>query len=147
MSQLVNANDIIDMLITLKWGNEGFPIQFRKHFAEMLKSSPILSTNDQKLSWVHQVSMRLFGIWGLHFSCPYQFHKSNRQLIYGGKFGPFQHVLLVHTWKKCRESYTKQQDFHFLANRVSNAKTKKAILLTNLSEETYQLAKDLVAPA
>ena len=45
------------------------------------------------------------------------------------------------------ESYIKQLDFYFLANRVSDAKTKKAVLLTNLPAETYQLAKDLVAPA
>ena len=44
------------------------------------------------------------------------------------------------------ESYTEQLDFYFLANKVSEAK-KKAVLLTNLRVETYQLAKDLVAPA
>ena len=45
------------------------------------------------------------------------------------------------------ESYTEQLDFYFLAKKVSEAKTKKAVLLTNLPVETYQLAKDLVAPA
>ena len=44
------------------------------------------------------------------------------------------------------ESYTEQLDFYFLANGVTEPKTKKAILLTNLPVETYQLAKDLVAP-
>ena len=65
----------------------------------------------------------------------------------GWQFGPFQHVSLMHTWKTCRESYTKQLDFYFLANQVANAKTKQAIPLMNLPAETYQLAKDLVAPA
>ena len=45
------------------------------------------------------------------------------------------------------ESYTEQLDFYFLANGVKEPKTKKAILLTNLPVESYQLAKDLVAPA
>ena len=45
------------------------------------------------------------------------------------------------------ESYTEQLDFYFLANGVGDPKTKKAVLLTNLPAETYQLAKDLVAPA
>ena len=39
------------------------------------------------------------------------------------------------------ESYTEQLDFYFLANGVKEPKTK------NLPVETYQLAKDLVAPA
>ena len=45
------------------------------------------------------------------------------------------------------ESYLEQLDFYFLANKVPEAKTKKAGLLTNLPVETHQLAKDLVAPA
>ena len=45
------------------------------------------------------------------------------------------------------ESYTEQLDFYFLANGVEDTKKKKAVLLTNLPVETYQLAKDLVAPA
>lgn len=45
------------------------------------------------------------------------------------------------------ESYTKQLDFYFLANGVKEPKIKKAVLLINLPVETYQLAKDLVAPA
>ena len=44
------------------------------------------------------------------------------------------------------ESYTEQLDFYFLANGVKEPKTKKAMLLMNLLVETYQLAKDLVAP-
>ena len=44
------------------------------------------------------------------------------------------------------ELYTEQLGFYFLANGVTEAKTKKAVLLTNLSAETYQLAKNLVAP-
>ena len=45
------------------------------------------------------------------------------------------------------ESYTEQLDFYFRANGVKEPKTKKAVLLMNLPVETYQLAKDLVAPA
>ena len=44
------------------------------------------------------------------------------------------------------ELYTEQLGFYFLANGTTETKTKKAVLLTNLSVETYQLAKNLVAP-
>ena len=44
------------------------------------------------------------------------------------------------------ELYTEQVGFYFLANGITEAKTKKAVLLTNLSVETYQLAKNLVTP-
>ena len=44
------------------------------------------------------------------------------------------------------ELYTEQLGFYFLANGITEAKTKKAVLLTNLSVETYQLAKNLVDP-
>ena len=44
------------------------------------------------------------------------------------------------------ELYTEQLGFYFLANGITEAKTKNAVLLTNLSVETYQLAKNLVAP-
>lgn len=44
------------------------------------------------------------------------------------------------------EAYTEQLGFFFVANGVTDAKQKKAILLTNLPTETYQLAKDLMAP-
>ena len=44
------------------------------------------------------------------------------------------------------ELYTEQVGFYFLANGITETKKKKAILLTNLSVETYQLAKNLVAP-
>jgi len=44
------------------------------------------------------------------------------------------------------ESYTEQLDFYFLANGVMEPKTKRAVLLTNLPAECYQLVKDLVAP-
>ena len=44
------------------------------------------------------------------------------------------------------ELYTEPLRFYFLANGVTEAKTKKTVLLTNLSAETYQLAKNLVAP-
>ncbi|PFX34143.1 hypothetical protein AWC38_SpisGene947 [Stylophora pistillata] len=37
--------------------------------------------------------------------------------------------------------------FYFLANGIQEPKTMKAVLLMNLLAETYQLAKDLVAPA
>ena len=43
-------------------------------------------------------------------------------------------------------SYTEQMDFFFVANGVSNAQHKKAILLTNVPTETFQLIKDLLAP-
>lgn len=36
------------------------------------------------------------------------------------------------------ESYTDQLDFYFLANRVSNGKAKKGVLVTNRPVETYQ---------
>ena len=44
------------------------------------------------------------------------------------------------------ELYTEQVGFYFLANGITETKKKKAVLLTNLSVETYQLAKNLVAP-
>ena len=44
------------------------------------------------------------------------------------------------------ELYTQQLGFYFLANGITGAKTKKTVLLANLSVETYQLAKNLVAP-
>ena len=45
------------------------------------------------------------------------------------------------------EAYTEQLDFYFLANVVTDDQTKKAILLLNVSTETYQLLKDLLVPA
>lgn len=45
------------------------------------------------------------------------------------------------------ELYTEQLEFYFIANGVTDPKTKKAILLTNLSPEIYQLLKDLLVPA
>ena len=44
------------------------------------------------------------------------------------------------------EAYAEQLEFFFVANGVTDSKQKKALLLTNLPTETYQLAKDLVAP-
>ena len=44
------------------------------------------------------------------------------------------------------ESYIEQLDFFFIANGINDAKTKKAVLLTNIPTETYQLIRDLVAP-
>lgn len=44
------------------------------------------------------------------------------------------------------EAYAEQLEFFFVANGVTDSKQKKAVLLTNLPTETYQLAKDLVAP-
>ena len=44
------------------------------------------------------------------------------------------------------EAYAEQLEFVFVANGVTDLKQKKAVLLTNLPTETYQLAKDLVAP-
>ena len=43
------------------------------------------------------------------------------------------------------ELYTEQLGFYFLVNGITESKTK-AVLLTNLSTENYQLAKNLVAP-
>ena len=45
------------------------------------------------------------------------------------------------------EAYAEQLGFFFVANGVTDAKQKKAVLLTNLPTEVYQLAKHLVAPA
>ena len=44
------------------------------------------------------------------------------------------------------EAYAEQLEFFCVANGVSASKRKKAVLLPSLSTETYQLAKDLVAP-
>lgn len=44
-------------------------------------------------------------------------------------------------------SYTEKMNFYFLANRVSDTQTKKAVLFRNLPLETYRLANNLVAPA
>ena len=44
------------------------------------------------------------------------------------------------------ELYTEQLGFYFPVNGIAEAKTKKAVLWTNLSAENYQLAKNLVAP-
>ena len=44
------------------------------------------------------------------------------------------------------EAYAEQLDFFFLANGVTESKQKKTVLITNLPTETYQLAKDLMAP-
>ena len=44
------------------------------------------------------------------------------------------------------KAYAEQLEFFFVANGVTDLKQKKAVLLTNLPTETYQLAKDLVAP-
>ena len=42
------------------------------------------------------------------------------------------------------EAYTEQLDFYFLANGVTDDQTKKAILLSNVCTEIYQLLKDSV---
>ena len=44
------------------------------------------------------------------------------------------------------EACAEQLEFFFVANGVTDSKQKKAVLLTNLLTETYQLAKDLMAP-
>ena len=44
------------------------------------------------------------------------------------------------------EAYAEQLEFFFVANGVTDSKQKKAVLLTNLPTETYQLAKDLMTP-
>ena len=43
------------------------------------------------------------------------------------------------------KAYPEQLEFFFMANGVPNLKQKKAILLTDLPSEMYQLAKDLMA--
>ena len=43
------------------------------------------------------------------------------------------------------EAYAEQLDI-FVANGVTDSTQKKAVLLTNFPTQTYQLAKDLVAP-
>ena len=43
-------------------------------------------------------------------------------------------------------AYAEELEFFFVANGVTDSKQKKAVLLTNLPTETYQLAKDLMAP-
>eukprot|EP00794_Sanderia_malayensis_P012389 gene12389-13666_t len=45
------------------------------------------------------------------------------------------------------ESYAKQLEFYFVANGITDHKQKKAVLLTNLLTEIYQLVKELVAPS
>ena len=44
------------------------------------------------------------------------------------------------------ESYIEQLDLYFIANGVTDDHTKKAMLLSNVSTETYQLLKDLLVP-
>ena len=44
------------------------------------------------------------------------------------------------------KAYAEQLEFFFLANSVTDLK-QKAVLLMNLLMETYQLAKDLMAPS
>ena len=44
------------------------------------------------------------------------------------------------------EAYAEQLEFSFMANGVTNSKQKKAVLLTNLLTEMYQLSKDLICP-
>ena len=43
------------------------------------------------------------------------------------------------------KAYAQQLEFSCVANGVIYSKQKKAVLLTNLPSETYQLAKDLMA--
>ena len=43
------------------------------------------------------------------------------------------------------KAYPEQLEFFFLANGVTDLKQKKAVLLTDLPTEMYQLAKDLMA--
>ena len=44
------------------------------------------------------------------------------------------------------EAYAEQLQFFFVVSGVTESKEKKAVLLTNLPTEKYQLAKDLVVP-
>ena len=43
------------------------------------------------------------------------------------------------------KAYPEELEFFFMANGVRNLKQKKAVLLTDLPTEMYQLAKDLMA--
>lgn len=45
------------------------------------------------------------------------------------------------------ENYVEQLDFFFIANNVRDPSRKKAILMANIPAETYQVIKDLLAPA
>lgn len=44
------------------------------------------------------------------------------------------------------EACAEQLEFFIVTNGVTDIKKKKAVLLTNLPTETYQLAKDLMHP-
>ena len=44
------------------------------------------------------------------------------------------------------EAYAEQFEFFFVVSGVTESKEKKAVLLTNLPTEKYQLAKDLMVP-
>ena len=44
------------------------------------------------------------------------------------------------------EAYAEQLEFFFVVSGVTESKEKKAVLLTNLPNEKYQLAKDLMVP-
>ena len=44
------------------------------------------------------------------------------------------------------EAYAEQLKFFFVTNGVTDSKQEKVVLLANLPTETYQLAKDFVAP-
>ena len=44
------------------------------------------------------------------------------------------------------EAYAEQLEFFFVVSGVTGSKEKKAVLLTNLPTEKYQLAKDLMVP-
>ena len=56
--------------------------------------------------------------------------------------GRVQKFVVGTDFKACAE----QLEFFFVANGVTVPKQKKVVLLSNLPAETYQLAKDLVAP-
>lgn len=60
--------------------------------------------------------------------------------------------LVRNTWKAQKfvvgvdfKAYPEQLEFFFMANGVRDLKQKKAVLLTDLPTEMYQLAKDLMA--
>ena len=64
-----------------------------------------------------------------------------------GESNPVQNIGRVQTFVVGTdfEAYAEQLEF-FVANGVTNPKQKKAVLLSNLPAETYQLVNDLVAP-
>ena len=58
-----------------------------------------------------------------------------------GSIGPFESS--SEDWT----SYTERLQQYFIANDVANEDKKRALLLSNCGPQTYQLLKNLMAPA